>query len=418
MIEDYEFQKISLCKEWSEATEESYILTVMDFCNAIGKSYTEIVNELKETQFDRIEDNRIIRYDPEHSLVKEYINKYLLYMKNRGNKNSTINSKMMKLRTLLKESGIILPKWKKLNDKKKKKNILLKRDMKYILDISNIHQKALFTFILSTGIRISDVLDFSIEDYIIATQQYHHCVTLEDFLEKATDDMVGYFEFIPSKTKRIGLVCKVCNSSESNKYILMSLKERMRLTKNQLTETDYLFGSRLRGYKGRFTRRGVNSIFAQKEEKLRKKRIKEIRLEYKNKEITRKEYEEKIEKIPKFTPHSLRHYFISHLKAVGINMQIALMMEAHTSPNKMDEHYVGENEELFSEKNIREEYRKLMKSVTIEKTIDVDEYESLLEHQKLYKKQVKKNEELEDKINGLYDIYEKLDKNSVLHKVL
>lgn len=418
ILKDYEFQKIFLNKELSKTTLENYTLTTKDFCKAIGKSYTEIVCELKEQQYDKIEDNKIIRYDAEQGLTKEYITQYVIYLKNKKNKNSTINVKMVQLRTLLKDSGIIMPRWKRLTEDNDKKNILLKKDLKYIMDISNIHQIALFTFIASTGIRISDVLNFKIEDYIIATQKYHNCVTLNDFLQNATDDMMGFFEFTPSKTRKSGLVCKVCNSKESNKYILMSLKERIRLSNNQLTETDYLFGSREKQYKGRFTRQGINSIFSLKEKKLKEKKVKEIQLQYMNKEITQKEYKEKLEKLPKFTPHSLRHYFISHLRASNINMQVSLLMEAHSSPNKMDKHYVGENEELFSEENIREEYKKLLKSVTITTSIDIDEYEHLIETKKLYDNQLKKNEKLENKINELCKIYEKIDKNSIIHKLI
>ena len=417
ILNDKEFKKIILFKEISPRTKESYILTTIEFCKALGKSYTEIILSLKEQQYDKIEDNRIIRYDVEQGLTKEYINRWLMDMKEKGNKNSTINAKMMRMRTILKDSGIILPKWNKLTEEKKKKNILLRKDLKYILDVSNVHQIGLFTFLLSTGIRISDALNFTIEDFIISTSQYHNCVTLEDFLEKATDDMIGFWEFTPNKTKKAGLVCKVCNSQESTKYILLSLKERVRLinqhnkrfgTNYELEITDALFSSRQKAHKGALTRTGVNSIFREKENKLFDKKRKELMISYKNKEITNKEYKEKLENLPEFHPHSLRHYFISHLRASGINMQVSLMMEAHTSPNKMDEHYVGENEELFSEQNIREEYKKVLNRLTIEKKISVDEYEDLVNTKKEYGK-------IEEKLNAIYN---SISEDSILKKIL
>lgn len=417
--QDKEFKKVITFKEISPRTRESYILTATEFCQSIGKTYSEIISELKEQQYDFIQDNRIIRYDAEQGLTKEYINNYLIYIKEKGNKNSTINAKMMRIRTVLKESGVILPKWNKLTEEKNKKNILLRKDLKFVLDVSNVHQKALFTFLLSTGVRISDALSFTIEDFIISTYPNHQCVTLEDFLEKATDDMIGFWEFTPNKTKRAGLVCKVCNSQESTKYILLSLKERIRLinqhnkrfgTDYQLEITDALFSSRQKAHKGALTRTGVNSIFNEKENKLVDKKKKELLISYKNKEITQKEYKEKLEKLPKFYPHSLRHYFISHLRASGINMQVSLLMEAHSSPNKMDEHYVGENEELFSEKNIREEYNKLLNRLTIEKKISVDEYEELIKTKEQYKM-------MEEKWDKICEFYNQISDDNIIKRV-
>lgn len=420
MENDKEFQKVIRLKDISPATKQGYADTVTDFCKAIGKTYTEIVLTLKEQQYDKIENNRIIRYDAEQGMTKEVLSTYFFYMKEKGNKNSSINQKMRIVRTILKESGIILPKWKKLSEEKKKNIILMRKDLKYILDMSNIHQKALFTFLLSTGIRVSDALNFSIEDFIMSTYRYHNCVTLEEFLEKADEEnMIGFWEFIPNKTKKAGIVCKVCNSQESSKYLIQSLKERVRLinqlnkklgTNYELEPTDSLFASMKKHYKGSLTRHGVNSIFREKEEKLLNKKKEELLASYKHKEITQKEYREKLNSLPEFYPHCLRHYFISHLRFSGINMQIALLMEAHSSPIKTDRNYVGENEELFSEENIRQEYKKLINRVTVEKKISFDEYEKLIKTNQKYV-------EVKSMLNGLYDIYDKISDDSILKRV-
>ena len=416
MENDKEFQKIMMMKDISPATKEGYIVVLSDFCKAIDKPYAEIVDSLKEQQYDKIENNRIIRYDAEQGLTKEYLTIFYLYMKEKGNKNSSINQKMRIVRTLLNESGVILPKWKKLVEEKKKNTILLRKDLKYILDVSNIHQKALFTFLLSTGIRVSDALSFTIEDFIISTNKYHDCVTLDEFLEKATGDMIGFWEFIPNKTKKSGIVCKVCNSQESTKYLLLSISERVRLinqlnkrlgTTYELTESDSLFASIQKNHKGSLTRSGVNSIFREKELKLLSKKREELLSAFKNKELTRKEYQEKLSTLPKFHPHGLRHYFISHLRLSGINMQVSLLMEAHSSPIKTDKHYVGDNEELFSEDNIRKEYKKLINSVTVEKMISFDEYEKLVNNNRKYNEMV----------NELYSIYDTISDDSIVKRM-
>ena len=91
-------------------------------------------------------------------------------------------------------------------------------------------------------------------------------------------------------------------------------------------------------------------------------------------------------------------------------MQIALLMEAHSSPIKTDRNYVGENEELFSEENIRQEYKKLINRVTVEKKISFDEYEKLIKTNQKYV-------EMKSMLNGLYDIYDKISDDSILKRV-
>ena len=61
IMEDYEFKRTILNDNVAEQTKKTYAKSLKLFCEYVGKTYTEIVEEIKAEQYDRIEDNKIIR---------------------------------------------------------------------------------------------------------------------------------------------------------------------------------------------------------------------------------------------------------------------------------------------------------------------------------------------------------------------
>ena len=60
--------------------------------------------------------------------------------------------------------------------------------------------------------------------------------------------------------------------------------------------------------------------------------------------------------------------------------------------------------------NIRQEYKKLINRVTVEKKISFDEYEKLIKTNQKYV-------EMKSMLNGLYDVYDKISDDSILKRV-
>lgn len=54
----------------SEKTHQNYKYTMSMFLKCITISFNDLINSIKELQIDTIEDNKIIRYDPQNSLLK------------------------------------------------------------------------------------------------------------------------------------------------------------------------------------------------------------------------------------------------------------------------------------------------------------------------------------------------------------
>ena len=212
----------------SEKTHQNYKYTMSMFLKCINISFNDLINSIKELQIDTIKENKIIRYDPQNSLLKNYYDKFINECRNNGNSEITIKTRITIINAILKQHGIKTPKIKfKIKNTQQKTPLLTNKDINYVINNHcNIHQKAIITFMASSGIRRHDTLNFKIIDFLKATYKYHKTLDLDEFLNKYQNNMVGYWEFVPNKTKKNGLVCKTCNSGESTNYIIESIKER------------------------------------------------------------------------------------------------------------------------------------------------------------------------------------------------
>ena len=162
-----------------------------------------------------------------------------------------------------------------VTDQQAKKTVLTRSDINYIINnLCNIHQKAIYSFIASTGIRRHDILNFTIKDFLQATYKYHKTLNLDTFLNTIDNNyMVGYWEFKPHKTQKRGLICKTCNSAESTNYIIESLKQRKisiekankkNNTNNKLSENMPLFSNKRQKYLSNISLQGLTSITNEK----------------------------------------------------------------------------------------------------------------------------------------------------------
>ena len=406
----------------SEATIINYTSVMMNFLKCNDITFNELIKTIGNLQDDIIEDNRIIRYDPNYSLIKQYYDNFINMGRNKNKKESTIKSNIRIINSILKQKGIKTPNIKfTIKNTQKKTPVLTSNDIKYIINNHcNIHQKAIITFMASTGIRRFDTLDFKINDYLEATYNYHETLDLDEFMETYHNNMVGYWEFTPHKTIKSGLVCKTCNSGESSNYIIESLKARLIAiekynklhdTDIKLTVDDALFSNKNQHYIGHITENGLSNVIGEKNRIFKKYKIRTIKEDLKNKKITMPEYKKLKDNIPIFKLHNLRHYFISTLRRHGINRDVSLIMEAHTSDIATDKYYIGESEELFNEEYIRETYNKVEKyltfnnNVSLEKTEQLEnDYNKLLEENKELKNLIDEIEPMKETLNKLFEI--------------
>ncbi|MDO5832571.1 MAG: hypothetical protein Q4Q14_06995, partial [Methanobrevibacter sp.] len=293
----------------SEVTLKNYKHNIINYLECIGLSFTDLINTIREQQHHKIENNMIIEYDPQYSLLKSYHDKFINDCRSKGNKEGSIKTKINTINSLLKSNGIKTPKIKfNIKNTQETEPLLTNDDIRYVINNHcNIHQKALITFIASTGIRRTDTLQFKIKDFLKATYNYHECLNIDDFMDNYKNDMVGYWEFKPQKTEKTGLICKVCNSGESSNYIIESLKERLiaidkyNFKNNKSLKLDNesaLFSNKHNHYIGHITGEGMSETILSKNKLFQPYKKKLINDNFNNGLIGINEYEKQLNNVP------------------------------------------------------------------------------------------------------------------------
>lgn len=420
-------------KNNSKKTMKEYRKTLDKFCKAIDKPLNEIIDELKMEQSVKVEeiisqDNnktiiRTLEFDVNSpdSTVKKYHHQFESYCLERGNKNSTANKHIKRIRTLLKANDIKLPKWEFLKEEPPKWELLEKEDIKFVLDECSIIHKSLILFMLSSGMRVGDCVTLTIGDFMDATRAFHDFVDAEDFIDNAPQDMMGFWSFEPGKTERYDIKCKTFNSPESSNIILQNIRrlkneyyprKRKRLEKKLKDETDEekreelrekietlkisknnaLFGSRNSLYTGPMKVESISTLFPAKNKKLCDWRISKIRKAIEDGEISTEDYDKKVAEIPKFHAHACRKYFETMISRNCGDLRICTLMEGHASPVKTDPHYIKKE---YNE--VQEIYLQAIEDLTIENVDSkllsnkkISELESTIENLKA--EQAQKNE--------------------------
>lgn len=420
-------------KNNSKKTMNEYRKTLDKFCKAIDKPLNEIIDELKMEQSIKVEeiisqDNnktiiRTLEFDVNSpdSTVKKYHHQFESYCLERGNKNSTANKHIKRIRTLLKANDIKLPKWEFLKEEPPKWELLEKEDIKFVLDECSIIHKSLILFMLSSGMRVGDCVTLTIGDFMDATRAFHDFVDAEDFIDNAPQDMMGFWSFEPGKTERYDIKCKTFNSPESSNIILQNIRrlkneyyprKRKRLEKKLKDETDEekreelrekietlkisknnaLFGSRNSLYTGPMKVESISTLFPAKNKKLCDWRISKIRKAIEDGEISAEDYDKKVAEIPKFHAHACRKYFETMISRNCGDLRICTLMEGHASPVKTDPHYIKKE---YNE--VQEIYLQAIEDLTIENVDSkllsnkkISELESTIENLKA--EQAQKNE--------------------------
>lgn len=353
-------------KNLSDSTRKNYTFALDKFCTYFNIEFHDLVHMLHEEQYDKIEGNRIIKFDVKYSTIAKMQTEYIEHLQNKGNLNRSIISHLISINAVLKYHNIQTPKLPDLENNSKKWYLLTKEDIKYCIDTSYIQYKAIYTLIASTGMRRTDIVKIKIGDFIKATQDYHNYHDVKEFIDHAPKNMIGFWSFYPQKTRKNNIQCKVCNTPEASNYIILMLRERQKLlNKNhpdvRLEWDDPLFANKYKQYKKPLSPASLSTAFHKKSKKLIKERKRVLADKYTKGELSEHEYNELLEEEPNFTPHNLRKFFISTAAENIGNLRICALMEGHAAPMNIDSHYVKINDDV-----IKEEYHKLIEPLSFE----------------------------------------------------
>ena len=104
------WKKYSKKKNITQTTLNTYLFSLLQFCKANNKNLDSMVHEILEMQMPYIDDEgRIHEYNPEYSLLDDYLNQTVTYLKSKGNSNHSTYSHLVRIRAVLASLNIKLP---------------------------------------------------------------------------------------------------------------------------------------------------------------------------------------------------------------------------------------------------------------------------------------------------------------------
>lgn len=96
---DHEFQNFILQKPTlSQESLNAYTMTLVNFIKFTDEPFYKTVQELRTLQNDRIENNMIIRFNPNQSRINTLYYEFIEFLRNQGCSNTSIESYVRSLR--------------------------------------------------------------------------------------------------------------------------------------------------------------------------------------------------------------------------------------------------------------------------------------------------------------------------------
>ena len=189
---------------------------------------------LKEARVD--EDNRVPLRERR---IKKRLLKYRTYLLNSNLSTNTVKSYFVKIRTFYQHFEIELPKLPDVKYEKDYETNYLdlpnKEHIRLAVEVSSIDLKAIILFMSSSGTAKAETLSLTVNDFIVATSEYHHGGDINEVMNvlNKRNDVVPCFYLRRIKTDKYYYT--FC-SNEATQYIVRYLE-----TRQNLKHTDKLF---------------------------------------------------------------------------------------------------------------------------------------------------------------------------------
>ena len=221
------FRNMCRRKQLSEYTKRAYITVLTEYCTLTGKTPSELRTEAYKEQMT-IPD-KLLRS------INTYLEDYLDSLEDRKLMNSSIRSKMSKIRAFYNEYDIDLPKPIKFKrDKVIKRGsdiVTMEHVRKAVNSTPNFKYKAMITLLASSGMRSTDMRLLKVQDFINATKDYHDKEDVNDVIKEIEGrTIVPCWDFYSEKTD---VPTITFNTPECTEHIITYLKQRDDLKNDQ-----------------------------------------------------------------------------------------------------------------------------------------------------------------------------------------
>ena len=307
--------EMELVYTWSKGTKTNYTIALNSYTTFHHASFNELIREAENDEENNIKRSK--------RRIKQRLIQYRLHLQKEDYKPNTIKMYMAMIQKMYKYNDIDIPPLPpiRVTQTETFEDIPTHQEITKAITNSRTKNKALITFIASTGLRRSDVAKLTIQNFIDATVTYHEnkyndLITLVLYLEKQ-EPLVPTWNITDKKT---GINHLSFSSHESSMYILVMLKERILL--ENACSNDLLFNIKPDSISKNFRNLNTKLGMGWKE--------------------TRRH----------FHPHALRKYFATTLTSHDVDYLSTQFLLGH-SIGSVDRSYYFANPERLRNKYIR-----------------------------------------------------------------
>lgn len=306
--------EMKLMQNWSDKTYNQYQRNLKFYCMFHNASFDDLLREAEE-------DEEKIR-KVQKRRIKNRLTDYILYLHEQKLSYNTINTYLANIKQVYAYQDIEIPRLPSITNKEKESytDILTKQEITRAIENSNTKMKAIITFLASSGLRVSDLVQLSVRDFLVATKDYHRYEE-EDLSDKVVHDilhilsqkreMIPLFEIVSQKTRVVHFT--FC-SPEASSFVVQMLRERY--MRKGVSIDDSLFGLKTGSI-------GVN--FQRLSDKLQMK--------WK----TRRR---------RFHPHALRKWFATTLQNNDVDFLAVEFLLGHTLKSVTSSYYYANPEKI------------------------------------------------------------------------
>lgn len=359
ILEDQHYKKFIEYKGIKDSTQEVYSYILENYCDLIGKTLTELIEEAEE------EEDKRIRM--KNRKIKNYLIKYRDHLESKNLSYKTIKSNMATVKSVYREFEIELPRIRLKNNEDETlittDDIIQKEHIIKALKHCNLKYKAIIILMMSSGMGSAEVRHLTFKNFLdsidLTDFKSYDIKKLRTEIEKRKDDIATW------KIKRLktGMPYITFSSHESISAIIDYLEDRKFQIKN---ENDWLFDT----FGKQIKRKTLIDNFI---------------------EINDRADLGKLGRQRFFRAHALRKFFASTLESKKVPQLFTDWMIGHTVKAVTGAYFKPNVNAL------RTEYLRILPNLCIEqvevKTIESIEYQELKEH---YEKDSKlKNEKIE-----------------------
>ncbi len=328
-------------RDIGNSTKRTYMHRITRYCNFLGKTPTELIEEAEDEQDSAIKTRK--------RRIKRYLIDYKKYLEDEGTTNTAVKINITTVKSFYRSLDIDVPS---IKFKKQNSNISLEETIsidliKKIVDIANLRDKAIVLLMLSSGMGAAEVKNLTYGDFLrgileyieLNKSNYFDIELIYDKL-KNQNNLIGTWKIHRVKT---GKPYYTFNSPESTDAILEYLSERQRHNIAPKSQEDPLFIS---DQKKKLSDMAFLYIFHRLNDKLK------LGFRSKNRRV--------------FTSHQLRKFFTTTLYSNGADKLVVDWFLGH-SIHSTTESYFKTNEKDLKNRYTKYVNHLMLKKVKIER---------------------------------------------------